>query len=155
MEGPESACKGRAWVSHAQITVIHAEVLDSRCLALGETTGEKQGCRCPVPDMLAIPPAHEKRRAEPRALLIPVFPCSQSSVASPGKAFISTSIGKHLDCCVTMWRGPACHDVGNPYNNSQSDQTSHPELYRKSLTCRPHGFTIMHSQQPGHIVCQE
>ena len=102
-------------MSHAQRTVIHAEVLDSRRLALGETTGEKQGYHSHVPDMLARTPAHEQRRAELRALLIPVFPCSQSSVASLGKAFISASIGKHLDCCVTMWRGPACHDVGNPY----------------------------------------
>jgi len=31
----------------------------------------------------------------------------------------------------------------------------HPELHRKSLTCRPHGFTIMHSHLPGHIVRQE
>ncbi len=32
---------------------------------------------------------------------------------------------------------------------------SHPELFRLSLTCKPHGFTLMHSHQPGHIVCQE
>ncbi len=38
---------------------------------------------------------------------------------------------------------------------AQGCLTSHPELYRMSLTCKPHGFTIMHSQQPGHIVCQE
>jgi hypothetical protein len=31
----------------------------------------------------------------------------------------------------------------------------HPELHRKSLTCRPHGFTIMHSHRPGHILYQE
>ena len=38
---------------------------------------------------------------------------------------------------------------------AQDHLTSHPELYRKALICRPHGFTIMHSHRPGHIICQE
>ncbi len=38
---------------------------------------------------------------------------------------------------------------------AQNYLTLHPELFRLSLTCKPHGFTIMHSRRPGHIVCQE
>jgi len=32
---------------------------------------------------------------------------------------------------------------------------THPELSRKALTCKPRGFTYMHSRRPGHIVCKE
>ncbi len=38
---------------------------------------------------------------------------------------------------------------------TQDYLTLHPELHRKSLTCKPHGFTIMHSRRSGHIICQE
>jgi len=31
----------------------------------------------------------------------------------------------------------------------------HPNLYYVSLIEKPHGFTIMHSRRPGHIVCKE
>ena len=33
--------------------------------------------------------------------------------------------------------------------------SSRPELSRRSLTCKPHGFTIMHSRRPGHITVKE
>ncbi len=36
---------------------------------------------------------------------------------------------------------------------AQDHLTSHPELFRLSITCKPHGFTLMHSWLPGHIVC--
>lgn len=31
----------------------------------------------------------------------------------------------------------------------------HHELYKRSLTCRPHGFTIMYHRMPGQITCKE
>jgi len=31
----------------------------------------------------------------------------------------------------------------------------HPELYRVSLSEKPHGFTIMHTRRPGRIACNE
>ncbi len=38
---------------------------------------------------------------------------------------------------------------------AQGHLTSHPELCRLSLTYKPHGFTLMHSWQPDHIIYQE
>lgn len=32
---------------------------------------------------------------------------------------------------------------------------SRPQIIFRSLTCKPRGFTIMHTRRPGKIICKE